>query len=115
MVAGYVGEVGGATSMSGLTGRRVVTVHGAKTSPCTFDTMRRGFGVARLSPVMGRLRGWFGQDVARANAAQASVRLKHQSRQRQDLDAFLSQHPDPPARDPSGAVRSSGDRQRHRP
>jgi len=49
--------------------------------------------VSRLPPVLGRLRGWFGQDVARTNAAQASVRLKHQKRQRQDLEAYLSQQP----------------------
>lgn len=49
--------------------------------------------------MLGRLRGWFGQDVARTNAAQASVRLKHQSRQRQDLDTFLSQQATPPVRD----------------
>jgi hypothetical protein len=61
--------------------------------------------VSRLSPVLGRLRGWFGQDVARTNAAQASVRLKHQSRQRQDLDAYLSQHPQPTAREVRGTRR----------
>jgi len=64
--------------------------------------------VSRHYPVLGRLRGWFGQDVARTNAAQASVRLKHQSRQRQDLDAFLSQQPSPPAREPGAGRRPGG-------
>ena len=62
--------------------------------------------MSRISPVLGRLRGWFGQDVARTNAAQASVRLKHQSRQRQDLDAYLSQQPNPPL----GGERQAGPR-----
>ena len=66
-----------------------------------------------MSPVLGRLRGWFGQDVARTNAAQASVRLKHQKRQRQDLDAYLSQQPDPPVREARQARRRGGDEQRY--
>jgi len=64
--------------------------------------------VSRHYPVLGRLRGWFGQDVARANAAQASVRLKHQSRQRQDLDEFLSRQPTPPLGQPGAAHRPGG-------
>jgi hypothetical protein len=65
-----------------------------------------------MSPLLGRLRGWFGQDVARTNAAQASVRLKHQKRQRQDLDAYLSQHLDPPLRGERPAAPRRGDEPR---
>ena len=54
--------------------------------------------MSRIPPVLGRLSGWFGQDVARTNAAQASVRLKHQRRQRRDLEAYLSQQLNPPLR-----------------
>jgi hypothetical protein len=60
-----------------------------------------------------RLRAWFGQDVARTNAAQASVRLKHQKRQRQDLDAYLSQQPAPPIRSARQAAPRHGGEQRY--
>lgn len=66
--------------------------------------------MSRQYPVLGRLRGWFGQDVARTNAAQASVRLKHQSRQRQDLDAYLARQLNPPLRDRGPAGRRGGRR-----
>jgi len=65
-----------------------------------------------MSPLLARLRGWFGQDVARTNAAQASVRLKHQKRQRQDLDAYLSQQLDPPLREERPAAPRRGGEQR---
>ncbi len=36
------------------------------------------------------LRRWLNQDVARTNAAQASVRLQHRRRQVDDVDAYLA-------------------------
>jgi hypothetical protein len=51
-----------------------------------------------MNSVLGRLRRWFGQDVARVNAAQASVRLKHARREQRDLEAYLDQQVDPVAR-----------------
>ena len=38
----------------------------------------------------GLLRRWLSQDVARTNAAQASVRLQHRRRQLDDVEAFLA-------------------------
>lgn len=41
----------------------------------------------------GVLRRWLSQDVARANAAQASARLQHRRREFQDVEVFLdTQH-----------------------
>ena len=40
--------------------------------------------------LIGPLRRWLSQDVARTNAAQASVRLQHHNRQVDDVDAFLA-------------------------
>jgi hypothetical protein len=51
-----------------------------------------------MGTLMGLLRRWLTQDVARTNAAQASVRLKHRRRQIDDLDAFLAAHHHHPAR-----------------
>ena len=42
-----------------------------------------------LRTVLGRL---VSQDVARTNAAQASVRLVHDRRRLEHVEAFLSQH-----------------------
>jgi predicted nucleic acid-binding protein len=42
---------------------------------------------------MRKLLHWLTRDdVARTNAAQASVRLQHRRRDRDDIDAFLAQH-----------------------
>ncbi len=41
-------------------------------------------------------RRLFSQDVARANAAQASVRLQHLRRQRRDLESYLEAQLNPP-------------------
>jgi len=47
----------------------------------------------------GLLRRWLSQDVARANAAQASVRLQHRRRELNDVEAFLAtQHHRTPKR-----------------
>ncbi|MGH3812826.1 MAG: hypothetical protein ACRDUV_10270 [Pseudonocardiaceae bacterium] len=43
-----------------------------------------------VNTLLGMLRRWLGQDVARTNAAQASVRLRHHRRQLNDLDAYLA-------------------------
>jgi hypothetical protein len=43
-----------------------------------------------MRAVLGVLRRWVTQDVARTNAAQASVRLQHRRRQLEDVDAFLA-------------------------
>jgi len=52
-----------------------------------------------MGPFSGLLRRWLSQDVARANAARASVRLKHRRRELDDVDAFLAaQHHRPPKR-----------------
>ena len=55
-----------------------------------------GRGLARdpavMRSVLGLLRRWVSQDVARANAAQASVRLQHRRRQLAQVDAFLAAH-----------------------
>jgi hypothetical protein len=40
------------------------------------------------------LQEWLGQDVARRNAALASARLQHRRRQREAVNAFLSQQVD---------------------
>ena len=40
------------------------------------------------------LQQWLGQDVARRNAAMASARLQHRRRQRESVNAFLSQQLD---------------------
>ena len=37
------------------------------------------------------LQQWLGQDVARRNAAMASARLQHRRRQREAVNAFLTQ------------------------
>jgi hypothetical protein len=37
-----------------------------------------------------RVRRWVNQDVARTNAAQASVRLQHHRRQLDDVSAYLA-------------------------
>jgi hypothetical protein len=43
-----------------------------------------------MNLLTGLLRQWLTQDVARTNAAQAAVRLKHRRRELDDLDAFLA-------------------------
>jgi hypothetical protein len=43
-----------------------------------------------MRTVVGMLRRWVTQDVARTNAAQAAVRLQHRRRQIEDVDAFLA-------------------------
>jgi hypothetical protein len=45
-----------------------------------------------MRTILGLLRHWVTQDVARTNAAQASVRLQHRRRQLADVDAFLAAH-----------------------
>jgi hypothetical protein len=52
-----------------------------------------------MDTLMGLLRRLGSQDVARTNAAQASVRLQHRRRQLEDVEAFLAgQRHRPPAR-----------------
>jgi len=45
-----------------------------------------------MDVLIGVLRGWFSQDVARRNAAQAAVRLQHRRRERESVEAFLATH-----------------------
>lgn len=55
------------------------------------------------APLTGLVWGWLSQDVARTNAAQAAVRLRHRSRQVEDVDAFLAaQHRRVPPRPTGG-------------
>jgi hypothetical protein len=52
-----------------------------------------------IAAVAGLLRQWLSQDVARTNAAQASVRLQHRRREVEDVEAFLAtQHHRAPKR-----------------
>ena len=44
------------------------------------------------APFTGLFWRWLSQDVARTNAAQASVRLQHRRRELDDVDAFLAAH-----------------------
>jgi hypothetical protein len=48
-----------------------------------------------MRSILGVLRRWVTQEVALANAAQASVRLQHQRRQLADVDAFIAAHHHP--------------------
>jgi hypothetical protein len=57
-----------------------------------------------MNGFMGLLRRWLTQDVARTNAAQASVRLQHRRRELDDLDTFLAAHHHTPS--PSGGLSS---------
>lgn len=43
-----------------------------------------------MQRIVNGVRRWLTQDVARTNAAQASVRLKHRRRQLDEADAFLA-------------------------
>lgn len=45
-----------------------------------------------MRTILGLLRLLITQDVARTNAAHASVRLQHRRRQLADVDAFLAGH-----------------------
>jgi uncharacterized protein YigA (DUF484 family) len=56
---------------------------------------------APLRTLLGRL---VSQEVARTNAAQASVRLIHDRRRLEDVEAFLSQH----QRDQANGQRTGG-------
>jgi hypothetical protein len=50
-----------------------------------------------IGAVAGLLRQWLSQDVARTNAAQASVRLQHRRRELDDVETFLAtRHHRPP-------------------
>jgi hypothetical protein len=56
-----------------------------------------------MTTLVGLLRRLFSQDVARTNAAQASVRLQHRRRQLDDVDAYLAaQHHRPVQHDDAG-------------
>ena len=70
-----------------------------------------------MGTLIGLLRRWLSQDVARTNAAQASVRLQHRRHQMQDIEAFLAaQHHHPPrqldAAPPIDAVHDTHPRRR---
>ncbi len=43
-----------------------------------------------MPTLTGLFRRWLSQDVARTNAARASVRLQHRRREIEDVDAFLA-------------------------
>jgi hypothetical protein len=51
-----------------------------------------------MDNLIALLRRWLGQDVARTNALQASVRLQHHRRQLDDIDAYLAAHHHQPVR-----------------
>jgi len=53
------------------------------------------------------LRGSFGQDVALRNAQQSAVRLSHQRRQRENVDAYIAQLPRRAMRPVLGRLNSS--------
>ena len=54
-----------------------------------------------MDPLAWALRTFLSQDVARSNAATAAARLLDRRQQQADVDAYLAQRPDVPAR--SGA------------
>lgn len=57
----------------------------------------------------GLLWRWLSQDVARTNAAQASVRLQHRRRELEDVEAFLAAaHHRLPRRPPDAWPRHTG-------
>lgn len=56
-----------------------------------------------IGSVMRLLRDPFKQDVARTNAQQAAVRLAHQRRKRQEVDAYLARLPAQPGASERGA------------
>jgi hypothetical protein len=58
-------------------------------------------GTRIVDTLVGLLRRWLSQDVARTNAAQASVRLQHRRRELEDVDAFLAARHHRPPRHPS--------------
>jgi hypothetical protein len=47
---------------------------------------------------LGRLGGWGSQQVARSNAAAAAAVLMRQRREREDVEAYLTQRRHAPAR-----------------
>jgi hypothetical protein len=55
----------------------------------SFDA-RRNEGERKMHPIRSLMRGLGSQHVARTNAAQASIRLQHQRRQVDDVEAYLS-------------------------
>ena len=71
-----------------------------------------------MDTLLGMLQRWFGQDVARANAARASVRLQHRRRELDDVDAWMAAHHHQPVRRNANgpSTRAVHDRHpRHRP
>ncbi len=67
-----------------------------------------------MDTLIGLLRRWFTQDVARTNAAQASVRLQHRRRQLHDVDAYLAaQHHEPAPHGATGGPSTQAVHSRH--
>lgn len=60
-----------------------------------------------IGSVIRLLRDPFNQDVARTNAQQAAVRLAHQRRQRQEVDAYFAELPAQPGARRRGTSRSN--------
>jgi hypothetical protein len=66
-----------------------------------------------MNTLLGMVRRWFGQDVARTNAARASVRLQHRRRQLRDVDAWLAAQHHQPARYDANGPSTKGVHIRH--
>ncbi len=66
-----------------------------------------------MNAFLGMLRRWFSQDVARTNAARASVRIQHRRRQLHDVDAWLAAQHHQPARYDTGGPSTQAAHTRH--